>query len=154
MKQCGTRAQGIRKPRMGPAVSIMAMSLDSHVVDCSLSPGTGGLFSFFFFFSFFGEFFAVGHVHSPDGQRETERQKARNHPSDGMAMSQSLLFCSPLKILGTHAHVPGMSLCHQDPGLELRSTTWESRDIAIMPSAGPRSHDFSDDTIERTSVIS
>ena len=34
---------------------------------------------FFFFF----EFFAIGHVCSPDRQRETERQKARNHPLGG-----------------------------------------------------------------------
>ena len=53
---------------------------------------------------FFGEVFAIGHVHLPDRQRETKRQKARNHPPGGMATPQSLLLYSPFGILGTHAH--------------------------------------------------
>ena len=34
---------GVKTVLEGPAVSVMAMSLDSHVVDHGLSPGLGGL---------------------------------------------------------------------------------------------------------------
>ena len=33
----------LKKENKGPAVSVMAMLLDSHVVDRGLSPGPGGL---------------------------------------------------------------------------------------------------------------
>ena len=65
--------------------------------------------------------------------RETESEKS---PPGEMAMLQSLLLRSPLRILGTHAHVPGVSFKPPGPGLELRSITWESSDIAIMLTAG------------------
>ena len=66
-------------------------------------------------FIFFGEdfFFTIGRVRSPKRQRETERQKARNHPPGGMTTLQSLLLYSPLGILGTRAHAPGVSLSHR-----------------------------------------
>ena len=47
------------------------------------------------------------------------------------------LLHSPLGILGTHAHVPGVSFKPPGPGCEPRSTTWESSNIAIMLTAGP-----------------
>ena len=79
--------------------------------------------------------FTIGRVHLPDRQRQTERQKVRNHLPGGMATPQSLLLHSPLGILGTHTHVPGMSFKPPGPGRELWSTTWESSDIAITLTA-------------------
>ena len=78
----------------------------------------------------------------PERQRETERQKARNHPPGGMATLQSLLLHSPLGILGMHAHTPDMSSKPPGPGLKPQSTTWESSDIAITLTAGPSFRDF------------
>ena len=75
--------------------------------------------------------FAIGHVCSP------ERQKVRNHPPKGLTMLQSLLLHSPLGILGTNADVPGMSFKPPGLGLELQLTTWESSNIAILPTADP-----------------
>ena len=84
-------------------------------------------------------------------QREIQRQrqrdrarvrgKVRNHPPGGMVMSQSLLH-SPLGILGTHAHVPGVSFKPQGMGREPRSTMWESSNIAITLTAGPKTKFF------------
>ena len=36
-----------------------------------------------FLFFFLKRFIAIGHMRSPERQRETERQKARNHPPGG-----------------------------------------------------------------------
>ena len=70
-------------------------------------------------------------------QTERDRQKARNHLPRGVATLQSLLLHSPLGILGTHTHVPLVSFKSPDQELEPQSTTWESSDITILPSAGP-----------------
>ena len=59
-----------------------------------------------------------------------------------MATLQSLLLHSPLGILGTHAHTPGVSFKPPGPGREARSTTWESSDIAIMLTAGSLEFSF------------
>ena len=69
----------------------------------------------------------MGRVHAPERQRKTERQKVRNHPPEGMAIPQSLLLHSPLRILGTHMRLA----CFKSP-----STMWESSDIAITLTAG------------------
>ena len=81
-------------------------------------------------------FFAIGRVRSSDRQRETERQKVRNRPLGGMVTPQSLLLHSPLGILGTHAHAPGVSFKPPGLGREPRLTTWESSVIAITLTAG------------------
>ncbi|ELW65144.1 Ceruloplasmin [Tupaia chinensis] len=69
---------------------------------------------FVFFFSlFFGEIF---HYRVRVLARKTERDReteSKKSPSRGMATPQSLLLHSPLGILGTHAHTPGMSLSCQ-----------------------------------------
>ena len=97
------------------------------------------------YFFIFGEFFAIGRMRSPDRQRETERQKARNQSPGVMATPQSLLLHSPLRILGTHTHTHTRAQREfkpPGPGLELQSTTWQSSDIAIIPTAGPAQHYF------------
>ena len=53
-----------------------------------------------------------------------------------MVTPQSLLLHSPLGILGTLAHAPGVSFKPPGPGREPRSTTWESSNIAITQTAG------------------
>ena len=53
-----------------------------------------------------------------------------------MVTPQSLLLHSPLRILGTHTHAPSVSFKPPGPGRKPRSTTWESRDIAITLTAG------------------
>ena len=58
-----------------------------------------------------------------------------------MVTPQSLLH-SPLRILGTHAHMPGVSSKPPGPGREPRSTMWESSDIAITLTAGSPSSSF------------
>ena len=73
-------------------------------------------------------------VGETEKDRETESEKS---PPGGMATLQSLLLHSPLGILSTHAHVPGVSFEPPGPGLKSQSTTWESSDIAIMLTAGP-----------------
>ena len=81
-------------------------------------------------------------MRSPGRQRETERQKARNNPPEGMATPQSLLR-SPLRILGTHEYMPSVSFKPPGSGRKLRSTAWESSDIAIVLTAGPYIMTFS-----------
>ena len=64
--------------------------------------------------NFFGEAFFIGHVCSPEKQRETESKKPTTPPPRGGRVTlQSLLLHSPLRILGMHAHAPGVSLSHQ-----------------------------------------
>ena len=65
-------------------------------------------------------------------------------------MPQSLLLHSPLGILGTHAHAPGMSFKPPGPGRELRLTTWESSDIDITLTAGSLS--FISDVLQSLKV--
>ena len=72
----------------------------------------------------------------PDRQRETERQKVRNHLPEEMVTLQSLLLHSPLGVLGTHAHVPGVSFKPPSPGREPQTAMWQSSDIAITLTAG------------------
>ena len=59
-----------------------------------------------------------------------------------MVMLQSLLLHSPLRILGTHAHMPSVSFKPPGLGRELRSTTWESSNIAITLTADSHGGDF------------
>ena len=66
--------------------------------------------------------------------RKSERQKSTNHLSGGMTMPQSLLL-SPLNILGTHTHAPGVTLKPQDLVIEQWSATWDSA-FTIMQPAG------------------
>ena len=91
----------------------------------------------FIIFFLFGEVFfyrVCALARKTERDIETESEKS---PPAGMVMLQSLLLHSPLGILGTHAHAPGVSFKPPGPGLELQSTTWESSDIAITLSAGP-----------------
>ena len=74
-------------------------------------------------------------------ERDIETESEKSLPR-GMATLQSLLLHSPLGILGTHAHVPGMSFKPLGPGREPWSTTWESSDIAITLTAGPGINSF------------
>ena len=74
--------------------------------------------------------------------RQTDRERQRDRkreitPPGEMVTLQSLLLHSPLEILGTHAHVPGVSFKPPGPRHAPRSTTWESSDIAIMLTADP-----------------
>ena len=83
--------------------------------------------------------------------RKRERQRDRKRviiPQWGMAILQSLLLHSPLRILSTHAQAPSVSFKSLGPGREPRSTTWESSDIVIMLTAGsPVATFFSDGVI-------
>ena len=72
-------------------------------------------------------------AHQRDRETETENEQL---PPGGMAKPESLLH-SPLRILGMHTHMPGVSFKPPGLGLKLWSTTWESSDIAITPTAGP-----------------
>ena len=77
--------------------------------------------------------------------RQTERDietESEKSPPGEMVTPQSLLLHSPLGILGTHAHAPGVSFKPPGPGRELPSTIWESSDIAITLTAGPFQRDF------------
>lgn len=57
--------------------------------------------------SFFSQVFAIGHMHSMERQRETER--VRNHPRRwGMDGPQFLLLRSPFRTLGRLTHMPGV----------------------------------------------
>ena len=76
-----------------------------------------------------------------------DRQKVRNHPSEGMAIPQSFLLHSPLGILGMHTHVPGMSSKTPSLGFEQWSDMWESRTLTATLPAGPIQ------TVLRVSVV-
>ena len=61
---------------------------------------------------FFRGFCYMMHVLARQTERDREI-KARNQPPRWVATPQSLLLHSPLGILGTHAHTPGVSLSHR-----------------------------------------
>ena len=71
--------------------------------------------------------------------KRDRKQEFTSHPHpEGMATLQSFLLHSPFRILGPHAHVPGVSFKPPGPGREPRLTTWESNNIAITLTAGPK----------------
>ena len=84
---------------------------------------------------------AIGHVRSPDRQRHRDRKREITPRGDGHAAIPSP-FSSPLGILGTHAHAPSVRFKPPGLGHEPRSTTWESSDIAITPTAGSQEEQF------------
>ena len=92
-----------------------------------------------FFFSFFRETLAIGHMYLP---AKTERQKARNQ-SQGwggwIAMLHSPFSSQYLGHIHTCTRYEFKSL---GPEPEPQQTMWESSSVTIMPSPGPISTSF------------
>ena len=77
--------------------------------------------------------FAIGHALARKTETESEKLPPRG---DGHAAIPSPLFSS--QDLGHACTRAWREFKPPDPGLEPRSTTWESSDITIRPTAGPR----------------
>ena len=94
--------------------------------------------SLFLFFFFFEKFFAIGHMHSPERQRDRKQEIT---PQGGWPclspFSSILLLVSWIACTCTWREFkpPG-------PGLEPQSATWESSNIVIMLIAGPNISDI------------
>ena len=103
--------------------------------DYGMAIPPGGVFMYLFIYFFIWRGFcyrACGLARQTERDRETESEKSLPR-GDGHAAIPS-----PLGILGTHVHMPGVSFKPPGPGHEPQSTTWESNDTAITLTAGPK----------------